>query len=91
MTNEKIKEVGEKIKKLFPVSKEPIMMDFAITEAWKEATDQARKDFEQLIRSYIYCDNCRFACQASDCECVCHRGWIKQKELLEKLKSEVKA
>lgn len=26
----------------------------------------------------LYCDGCRFACQASDCECICHdERWVK--------------
>lgn len=23
-------------------------------------------------RNKLYCENCRFACQATDCECLCH-------------------
>lgn len=31
------------------------------------------QDLKNLLKEKkLYCDNCRFACQATECECVCH-------------------
>ena len=45
----------------------------------------------------LYCENCRFSCQATECECVCHTqnegfnyGYkLGKKETIAKLKAKI--
>ncbi len=42
---------------------------------------ETKQKFIEAIKNHIHCDNCRFACQATECDCVCHNGWINRQEL----------
>lgn len=53
----------------------------------REMLEQIEKD----IKNKNYCKNCRFACQASDCECICHNGWINKEELIDILQTYAEA
>ena len=44
-----------------------------------------RKDVKELIDNKCFCDNCSLKCIASDCDCVCHNGWINKEELKKRI------
>ena len=45
------------------------------------------KEMLEAVENIIpnWCDGCRFACQATECECICHSGWIDGRKLRKKL------
>lgn len=52
-----------------------------------EWIQEGMKEMLEAVENIIpnWCDGCRFACQATECECICHSGWIDGRKLRKKL------